>query len=349
MQDLESLQRTHRLGLHVWEDTPLYTLPHDALSVLTQCRSQPELLSRPGYGTTPLLSVSLLPAPHEHTNGMYVYLADAIAPRPAYLMDLRQESANRALIPRISEKGINSGEFYHGKRFQLHIPSAIPELEMTRNAARNSPVSPDGEEHLIRQARGADGARITGAQLDALGEHMAEIQQHHPGAELAYNELLVAADNSHLKAICLPVNNIATGLTSQEQYAAFIRLSGAVAGMQHLDAGHPSLPVVLYHITENPELGGHAGTLTWLGESRDALHAIAVQAVKTLQNTFPHDAPGTAFSRAVRPLVGSDIHGDQSFFNLKDALWQQFGIDVAEPAAGHGQCKQPRQGVGLGL
>lgn len=331
MHELETLQRTHRLAIHVWEHAAPYQFPTQTYDHFKIVQEAPHLLHAPKHKQTPFLSMSLLPrADAQSPCSIVPYSDHEFLETPGYLVDLRQDDEkHRALVPRMVHNSLASGTSIYDKSFHLDGKTHIPEIDSTLMKHGQS------EDSLIEFARTDAGARRTETQLSALGEIIHRTAPIELGNQVLYNELLVCASRQHIKAIVVPVKQHKN--MAPETNAACVQLIGALAGMQHLNNG-VDLPVVYYHIASDPHMaGGQQGNLSWLGQGHDELLRAAQDAVHTLQTHGTGASPKENFLYNMHQFQQGELRLAPLLNALQMELLRECGIDIAHPvpAPGH--------------
>lgn len=107
--------------------------------------------------------------------------------------------------------------------------------------------------------------------LDAMAERFAELYSHLGVAP--FNEVLAHAHPAHVKAIVATCFN--PGRADMPGYSDYVRFSGALIGLAHLERAGKSPPVVAYHIS-----GPDKNSFSYIGQSREELVAAATRALE---------------------------------------------------------------------
>ncbi len=327
MRELGKLQERHRLGMHIWEREPAYRYPHTTHDFFSYRQDHFPSGAALRYGETPFLSMSLLPDTQSNTT-FYPYNLDTPHPSPGYLVNLSQEDeTRRPLIPRMHPETLMSGELNFHKNFNISDLSPIGVINRTLHKYGKN------ENTLIAFSQTPEGGRATEEMLDALGNHLARLAYSVNNATIPLNELLVSPSPSNIVAICVPYENKATEAKDSAMNAALITLSGALAGMQHLQKGF-DLPVVYYNVSafRKEDIALHpAGQLTWLGQGEDDFRRAAIEAIEVLQETGKHAQAESNLEANLKKLHfgPGDIFGNIAA--LKSEVKSTFGIDMTKP------------------
>lgn len=308
---LRALQDSHRLAIHQWEyKQNAYEQP----AYLKNLNRDPQAIS-PCLETgkrLPLFSMTLLPST---TSGRSIrpYLVQPTLPAaPGYLFDLDQQREAPAKVVRASVHGLDSGTSVYGKKTYFQKPryGEARTLEALYLAFAS--------EQQLRKCVATDPS-LTDLQLNFLGDDMAQTKMPFDRFVerpiLNYNEILVAATNSHIKALSIPLYHYTapeddlptrprdgknfSEITPKERLA-IAELSGALHGLNHLKKGM-DLPVVFYHVN-----GPNLGKITFFAQGHEALTEKAMTALSVLKkhHTIQHfDAHNAAEIQTLAKLA----------------------------------------------
>lgn len=317
IERLTGIQNRHRLAMHMVEyGNHVYhadpkTL-HD-LDAVPADKITETLLA----GTPSLFSMSLLPT-RQSQLGMQPYNTYARTTNNyGYLFDLSQARPNAARVVRAYEKSLMSdpegvtADARLTKQLKLELLSKLPALNALYHAFRPTHIS-RWAARWLRAVGGPDGAGFTEQQLDILGG--ANAGPNNAPNEVALgtvglNEVLVAADSSHIAGIFVPRYRGGRNNAQDILNGHLVRLQAALVGLEHLDTGR-DWPVVIYDVeTATP------GALHYVGQGELELNKAALEAIKALgKNVMTYAGP----------------EGDR----LAEAIKQRFNLEVTELACG---------------
>lgn len=330
---LTALKNQSRLAIHMWENFQLHNMVDFDLRGLET--PPDEIIPKALAGSQPFLSMSLIPPDYGCQSSIRPYEVHRgdIVGNYGYLVDLSQTSGDRALVPRLSERNLATGKSIEDKHFQVYKPSDVPEINRALQAYQS-------KTDMIKAVCSHDyGATVSECQLDALGKYYSSTS----GKSMcdtnvfAHNELLVAASQKHVKAIVVTVyKDPHVSSKIQKDQRAFLQLTGAVMGLQHLQRGM-DLPVVYYHVN-----GEHKGEFTHLAQGEEELLASAKAAIKQLQGDNPAKC-AEQFSKKLRNLLG-DYRWQKFNDAYSQAIAQITGIDPLIPVADQIQSKAAARG-----
>ena len=282
---LKELRDQGRLAIHMCEQQKIYKMPRETVLHL---RSVPanEIEQNLQSESMPLLSMSLLPdsksgrsilpyGGHNFRIGHY-----------GYLMDMRQDTLAPAKIMYACTKNLGTGgDVYHKKYWGKHrqTDSYHPDL------AALYEQYPDVQAWRAALI-GAQGGKLGEQQLDIVNE---SFQGEHPERMMksgvcAHNELVVASSLEHMVAITIPCHKQDVP-ELQVAYNPLVRLTGAIAGLQHLSVGIDK-PVVLYQVGK-PAAGQtvEQGDCIYVGQGYKELVKVAVAALQELEKCHGYE------------------------------------------------------------
>jgi len=332
VDELSELQNAHRLAIHTWENQEHYAFPEFSWDALHKHPAR-DIQKRLFDNTMPVVSMSLLPRQESGISLRPYNIFAGDVRYGSYLIDMSQDQRTPPRVMRALERGLVSGTSVSHKKLKLRMHS--------RCSALNDFYEGFGEdESKLRLAiAGRQGSHHTNTQLDALGSYYDWLGQLEPKdrhiSSLSlflndeqtiadFNEILVAASTSHIKAIAIPFMQDAKH--DQEWYPPAQKLAGAIAGLQHLRKGI-DLPVVYYHVTPLDQHTNHQGQCTYLAQGEAELITAALTACKELEKQ--HIVGEPADSPTMR-----DVKQEIGFEPLRDAVKELLnGLDIEQPLA----------------
>ena len=310
---LRRLRDQHRLAIHMCERQGIYGFPDFSWGCLAAAPAC-EIPARMFSGEMPLISASLLPAARTRRSMLPCIVESGQPGDYAYLIDLSQDIQDAARVVYASHTDLQaSGEPVGRKYWGKHI-----ERTSFNKALKDIFEHFASQEEWEKAVTSEKGAELAAEQLKVIsGLHAAKIEPA-DGNIVPHNELLVAASQEHVRAICIPY--FIKRPQDEAWYTPLEQLAGALAGLQHLDEGI-DLPVVLYQVNA-PYAGSRhnvkQGDFEYLGQGRSGLLEKAFAAIASLQE---HDSIEEL--NLSRRYTIADV--------LKFETFSALGIDVSKP------------------
>ena len=313
---LRRLRDENRLALHMCEQQGIYAFPEVSWNYLSQANAA-QMTRRMESREMPLLSMSLLPAAKTRKSILPCIVENTQPGDYAYLVDVSPTATGARVVyashTDIQASGEPMGRKYWGKH------SEKPTFNKMLKALFDGYSSQDEWEQAVA---GEQGAALSAAQLKIIGglynTKVVGISEN----VVPHNELLVAASHEHVRAICVPY--FVRRQQDEAWYMPLEQLTGALAGLQHLDAG-VELPVVLYQVNKPFAGARHSlkqGDFEYLGQGRSCLLEKAFTAIAAMQ---AHDSLEEL--ALVRRYAIADA--------LKFEAFTLLGIDVTKPRMRH--------------
>lgn len=317
--ELQQLRDSHRLGVHMWGDGNGGTYLPDGSRKWFDIPAH-EIQPRLTAGTMPLRSVSLFPS--KKTGLSLIPYSGYLLSNASlgYMIDLRTEQPHPPQVLYATESTLTSGSDPLDKRWKFTDWPQSPRLAAIYQRFGT-------KEAWLKEFTMGNGVRLTAEQLDAFGKDIEEEPHYYEdkshsrftgSACTDFNELLVATSRDHIRALTISAYDLYPNKPHFNWFDAAIRLSGALAGLEHLSKGY-DLPVVIQHIS-----APNAGNFTYLGQGQEALTKVARDALIELFGDEQKLAGLKEYTR-------NHSYQMQPFEHIVQQTRELLGIDLDQP------------------
>lgn len=297
---LHVLRDSNRLGIHIWENSELLTLPEYSLGLFSppaaeiaqrmQGRSKlhctPKLPRGKDPTDIPAISLSLLPNLQSGCS-IKPYQSGDLDGR-GFLVDLRQDLPHPARILRVAPGSLCS-DTIDVKRLHVSDPAVAGGLPFTKFYH-----GMDDDAAHIAKAAGTNGPVHGAAQLNMLGDYYVWLRDNplpwmHRSKMLELNEVIACASMEHVRAFV----QVCCKYEMEPWKENVARLCGALTALQLHEAGL-ELPAVMYHAN-----GREANELESLGRTKKELQDTAMKELRYMvsSHTLAGDSMMSDFMR----------------------------------------------------